>query len=324
MDAEERFTLNVGGRFEWSEGFTPEQEGGGGRWVPVTHFPEQRNLVKGFGPQLAATRNAGQGPLRTGQIEPDRVERRPGILRTERQEAVMTAVGCRALVLLALVASLSNVVRAQNLPADPRDPLLNQGPKPEAVGDKVMVSTQLAVATQTALQVLREGGGNAADAAISATFVQNVADYHQVSLFGAMTGIYYEASTGKYHAFNAYGGRPLADRSPHGDPNKVSIAGKVKALEIDIDLPKENLELFFRLEADRMANAVLRGWEAQRFTVLEQILGGRQRPDDPRGRFHEVVNGVTGVVHPIIPSLRRPSPGLRVLQSGEHAPHLRP
>jgi outer membrane receptor protein involved in Fe transport len=44
----ERFTLNLGGRFEWSEGFTPEQEGGGGRWVPVTHFPEQRNLVNWF------------------------------------------------------------------------------------------------------------------------------------------------------------------------------------------------------------------------------------------------------------------------------------
>jgi gamma-glutamyltranspeptidase/glutathione hydrolase len=93
-----------------------------------------------------------------------------------------------------------------------------------------MVSTQLPIATETALRVLRDGG-NAVDAAVAATFVQNVADYHQVSLFGAMTGLYYEAGTGKYYAFNAYGGRPLADRSPHGDPQKVSIAGKAKALE---------------------------------------------------------------------------------------------
>ena len=96
-------------------------------------------------------------------------------------------------------------------PTDPRDPLLNQGPKPEAVGDKVMVSTQLHIVTETALDVLREGG-NAVDAAITATFLQNVVDYHQVSLFGAMTGLYYEAATGKYYAFNAYGAKPLAER----------------------------------------------------------------------------------------------------------------
>jgi predicted Zn-dependent peptidase len=96
----------------------------------------------------------------------------------------------------------------------------------------------------------------------------------------------------EYRWYRRYGAR-----STHTDP--VPATTGHEQLEIDIDLPKENLELFFRLEADRMANAVLRGWEAQRFTVLEQILGGRQRYDDPRGRFYEVVNGVTGVVHPI-------------------------
>lgn len=83
----------------------------------------------------------------------------------------------------------------------------------------------------------------------------------------------------------------------HSDP--VPATTGHEQLEIDIDLPREHLELFFRLEADRMVNAVLRGWEAQRFTVLEQILGGRQRPADPRGRFYEVINGVTGVNHNI-------------------------
>lgn len=111
-----------------------------------------------------------------------------------------------------------------------RDPLLNQGPKQVAVGDKAMVSTQHPEVTMAAVKVLQQGG-NAVDAAITATFIQNVIDYHQVQLFGAMTGIYFEAKTGKFYAFNAYAERPLSDRSPHGDPMKVSIAGKVKALE---------------------------------------------------------------------------------------------
>jgi predicted Zn-dependent peptidase len=62
-----------------------------------------------------------------------------------------------------------------------------------------------------------------------------------------------------------------------------------------MDLPRERLELFFRLEADRMVNAVLRGWEAQRFTVLEQVLNGRSHPD---GRFQQAVDAVTGGSHP--------------------------
>ena len=37
---------------------------------------------------------------------------------------------------------------------DPTSPLLNQGPKKEAVGEKFMVSTQLASSTMAAVQVL--------------------------------------------------------------------------------------------------------------------------------------------------------------------------
>jgi gamma-glutamyltranspeptidase/glutathione hydrolase len=144
----------------------------------------------------------------------------------------MRSVTLPALVLTLIFTGMEPAAMGQIEPGptDPRDPLLNQGPKPEAVGDKVMVSTQLHIVTETALEVLREGG-NAVDAAITATFLQNVVDYHQVSLFGAMTGLYYEAATGKYYAFNAYGAKPLAERGEHGDPMKVSIAGKVLALE---------------------------------------------------------------------------------------------
>ncbi len=44
----DRVTLNLGGRFEWSEGFHPEQTGGGGRWFPEVTFPEQRNQIDWF------------------------------------------------------------------------------------------------------------------------------------------------------------------------------------------------------------------------------------------------------------------------------------
>jgi len=126
-----------------------------------------------------------------------------------------------------------NITQSQiqtQTPTDPRDPLLIQGPKPEAVGNKVMVSTQSPIVTEACLKVLQEGG-NAVDAAITSVFLQHVVEYHQVMHFSSMAGLYYEASTGKYYAFNAVGDRPLATRGEHGDPNKVAIGGTVRGLE---------------------------------------------------------------------------------------------
>ena len=80
----------------------------------------------------------------------------------------------------------------------------------------------------------------------------------------------------------------------HSDPVPANTGNEL--LRIEVDLPAERMELFFRLEADRMVNAVLRGWEAQRFTVLEQFFV-LQRNDT--GRFMEALNGVTGLAHPI-------------------------
>jgi gamma-glutamyltranspeptidase/glutathione hydrolase len=116
------------------------------------------------------------------------------------------------------------------LSTDARDPIYLEGPKAEAVGDKVMVSTQLAVVTEAALAVLRSGG-NAVDAAVTAVFMQHVNEYHQVSVFGAMSGLYYEASSGKTYAFNGFSERPRADRGDRGDPMKVAIGGTVRTLE---------------------------------------------------------------------------------------------
>ena len=80
----------------------------------------------------------------------------------------------------------------------------------------------------------------------------------------------------------------------HQDP--VPASTEQDYMEINMALPREHLELFFRLEADRMANAILRGWEAQRFTVLEQILGGQGRPQT---RFNVAIDAVTASAHPV-------------------------
>ena len=119
---------------------------------------------------------------------------------------------------------------AQDRPVGPDDPRLNQGPKPEAVGEQVMVATQLPVVSEAALKVLREGG-NAVDAMVTAVFVQHVNDFHQVSHFGSMSVLGYDAATDKYWALNAVSERPRADRHDHGDVSKVAIGGVVRGLE---------------------------------------------------------------------------------------------
>lgn len=78
----------------------------------------------------------------------------------------------------------------------------------------------------------------------------------------------------------------------HTDP--VPATTGYERMEIDIDLPKESIELLFRLEADRMVNAVLRGWEAQRFTVLEQLLNRHSLPET---NFYFAIDGVRGWGH---------------------------
>ena len=80
----------------------------------------------------------------------------------------------------------------------------------------------------------------------------------------------------------------------HTDP--VPASTEQDYMEMNMALPKEHLELFFRLEADRLVNAILRGWESQRFTVVEQILGGKSRPQT---RFNESIDGVTAQIHPV-------------------------
>ena len=128
------------------------------------------------------------------------------------------------------VLTLAATGTAQNGP----DPQLNQGPKPTVTGDSVMVATQLPVVSNAALQVLKDGG-NAVDAMVTAVFVQHVQDFHQVSHFGSMSVIGYDAATEKYWSLNAVSERPRADRHDHGDVSKVAIGGVVRGLEAIAD-----------------------------------------------------------------------------------------
>ena len=111
-------------------------------------------------------------------------------------------------LLLASHLAVAPAAFAQTKPVDLGDPRLNQGPKAVAVGDQGMVSTQLLSSTEAALKVLKDGG-NAVDAALTALFVQEVADYHMVFLFGSMSALYYDAKTGKTHAIVAIGRIPI-------------------------------------------------------------------------------------------------------------------
>ena len=134
------------------------------------------------------------------------------------------------LVLAAALAVVSSLGLAQEQ-RDSRDPLLNQGPKAVATAENAMVATQLPNVTQAALRVL-EDGGNAADAFVTAVFLQHVEDTHQVSHFGAMSGLYFEAATGTTYAFNAFSERPRADRCGDGKRvGRLAIGGTVRGLE---------------------------------------------------------------------------------------------
>ena len=66
-------------------------------------------------------------------------------------------------------------------------------------------------------------------------------------------------------------------------------------MRIEVDLPRERLELFFRLEADRMVNAVLRGWERS----VSQCSSSFRPAALRRRPLQEALNGVATVAHPI-------------------------
>ena len=64
-------------------------------------------------------------------------------------------------------------------------------------------------------------------------------------------------------------------------------------MKFDIDLPADRVELFLRVEADRMQNSVFRNFDAERMVLVEQRLGDLNRPETP---YREAMNSLVGRV----------------------------
>jgi predicted Zn-dependent peptidase len=84
--------------------------------------------------------------------------------------------------------------------------------------------------------------------------------------------------------YQAYGGTEL------------TASTEQEYMKFDINLPRSRVALFFRIEADRMANAVFREFEQERMIVLEQRYGDLNRPTTP---YYEQMNAAVGLVHPV-------------------------
>lgn len=67
-------------------------------------------------------------------------------------------------------------------------------------------------------------------------------------------------------------------------------------MKFDINLPVERVELFLRVEADRMRNSIFREFDEERMILVEQRLGDLNRPSTP---YYEQMNGLVGLIHPV-------------------------
>jgi predicted Zn-dependent peptidase len=84
--------------------------------------------------------------------------------------------------------------------------------------------------------------------------------------------------------YQAYGGTGL------------SATTEQEYMKFDITLPVERVDLFLRVEADRMSNIVFREFEQERMILVEQRLGDLNNASTP---YYEQMNALSGIVHPV-------------------------
>lgn len=67
-------------------------------------------------------------------------------------------------------------------------------------------------------------------------------------------------------------------------------------MKFDINLPVEHIEVFFRVEADRMQNMIIREFDEERMILVEQRLGDLNRPSTP---YSEAMNSAVGRIQQV-------------------------
>lgn len=84
--------------------------------------------------------------------------------------------------------------------------------------------------------------------------------------------------------YQAYGG------------TRLTATTEQEYMKFDINLPVDRIELFFRVEADRMQNTVFREFDQERMILVEQRYGDLNRPTTP---YYEAMNATAHAVHPV-------------------------
>ena len=79
--------------------------------------------------------------------------------------------------------------------------------------------------------------------------------------------------------YQAYGG------------SRLTATTEQEYMKFDLDLPADRVELFLRVEADRMQNSVFRNFDAERMVLVEQRLGDLNRAETG---FREAMNSLVG------------------------------
>ena len=84
--------------------------------------------------------------------------------------------------------------------------------------------------------------------------------------------------------YQAYGG------------TRLTATTEQEYMKFDINLPIERVDLFLRVEADRMTHSVFREFDQERMILVEQRLGDLNRPSTP---YYEQMAAASGVAHPV-------------------------